>query len=332
MVLRVQIACLTLLIASGTSLAGAQGEDVEAVSSLIGTYLTNDSPTISWTFTAEALWLQRTGGPLVTSTGTMGGNTDQAFAGDLFEPGVRLGLQRFGPDGNVWELSYFGLQQWSEEETVPGDPVSFTKLVHSPNLRFDDTIGGFDSSVGFSYRAQTHNAELNRWWGAQNDAGWSVRWMLGTRYFNFEERLTMTGVDSTFGSESLDAAASNYLIGGQLGARVDYAWDRLSAFALGKAGIYGNHWKNGQHDVVVSSVGFPPPDIDIHNRGTSLAGLLESQVGLRYRITDRIGMRAGYNLYYLPGVALQPMPNGGEPNHTAGLFLHGASVGWEINW
>ena len=72
--------------------------------------------------------------------------------------------------------------------------------------------------------------------------------------------------------------------------------------------------------------------INIDTSGVGVAGWLELQLGVRYRITERIGMLGGYNLLYVPGVALQPTPDGAFPVHNAGLILHGASLGVDFQW
>lgn len=288
---------------------------------------------VRWTFTAEALWLQRaTDGPVATSEPLVGPPVASAFVGDQFRPGLRLGLWRHGVDGNSWEASYFGLNRWADDATVLGDPVGFSVLAFSPILFFDDIIGGFDTSVAVSYRATVHNAELNRWWLTRDNGLWNVQWMAGVRYFTFQEQLSATGVDSFFGTEVYDAAAYNHLIGGQVGARFERTFNRLGIFGIAKAGLYGNFWSYRLNDVITTPVGFPPPPVAISTFGTSTAGLLEFQLGSRYRLTDWASIIGSYNVYYVPGVTLQPTTGGLPPNHADGLVLHGGSIGLQLNW
>jgi hypothetical protein len=61
---------------------------------------------------------------------------------------------------------------------------------------------------------------------------------------------------------------------------------------------------------------------------------------LIYRLTERWGLRAGYNLYWLTGAALAPAQwdfataagAGTGINDNGGLFLHGANIGTEYRW
>lgn len=292
-----------------------------------------DCGALPWVLSAEALWLQRANGqPQITSQGLVGGPIERAYVGGQFQPGVRLSLQRFDEQGDSCELSYFGLQQWRNDRTVLGDPIGFTSRVFSPSLGVDDIIGGFDTSVNLSYRAQTHNAELNRWFVTRDDGPWTVKAMFGARYFNFEERIAMTGIDSQFGSETLSGGAFNYLMGGQVGLRAERTWDRLSIFGLGKAGLYGNRYSVSQRSEMLPNVGVPIPPFNFQNEGGRVAGILESQVGARFELTDWLAIRGGYNVFYVPGVVLQPSPSGANPGESRDLVLHGASAGVDLVW
>ena len=61
---------------------------------------------------------------------------------------------------------------------------------------------------------------------------------------------------------------------------------------------------------------------------------------LIYRLTDRWGLRAGYNFYWLTNAALAPNQfdfataegAGTGINDNGGLFLHGANLGTEYRW
>lgn len=286
-----------------------------------------------WKVTAEALFLSRgSSPPMAAAFPTVGGPTRQAFTGDRFEPGIRLSLEKFDECCNSWELGYFGLQRWNDNQTVLGDPANLTSVVRSPSLRLDDIIGGFDTSVAFSYRAQTHNAEINRWFAYTNECGWKTDWMAGARYFNFEEHLNATGIDARFGTETVNSAAFNSLFGGQVGGRVSRTWNQLNLFAIGKAGLYANNWSYRVQDAIVPVAGFPPPDINLAKNGLGIAGLLETQTGFRYQLTDAIAFTSTYTVLYVPGVALQPEWNGLERRPSNGLLLHGASVGMDYCW
>ncbi len=290
-------------------------------------------PTVQWSLSAEALWLQRaSGSPIAEARDLNGGLVSQAFAGNNFEPGLRLELMRTDVDGNSWQIGYFGLQQWGDDEVVIGDPLNFTTRVSSPSLVLDDLVGGFDAGIAFSYRARTHNAEANRWWLQLDNDRWTVQSLAGVRYFEFHEQLLMIGIDTNLGAEFLDAVSFNALIGAQIGGKVERKWDRVSIYGLGKAGLYANNWTSRVTDIAIA--GFVLPVLlrnDLSN-GTSVAGLLETRTGLDYRLTNSITLRADYTVLYVPGVTLQPSPNGAGGRPSDGLVLHGASAGLVFEW
>lgn len=286
-----------------------------------------------WAISTEALWLHRaSGGTIAESFATTGAALDKASLDSSDEPGVRISLRRIDPTGDAWEINYFGLQHWDDNGGVAGDPVNFTALATSPVLRFDDVIGGFDTSVTYQYRARVHNVELNRWWNYDSNSDWNWQVMAGLRFFEFQERLQMTGVDSIFGSEVYSASSYNALIGAQLGIKAERSWDRWSIFGLGKAGIYGNNYQSGVTDTVTANVGFPPPPIASAQQGGRVAGILEAQLGLQYCVNQNISLIGGYTVLYVPGLELQPTsisPGGNEDND---LVLHGASAGVVVSW
>jgi hypothetical protein len=269
---------------------------------------------------------------MAESRPTTGSAIDQAFAGDRFQPGLRLSAQHFDECGNAWELAYFGFQYWDENASVLGDPTNQSLLVQSPSLRYDDIVGGFDTSVAYSYRARTNNVEINRWVAHGSNECWKVDRMIGFRYFNFEERLAITGIDSTFGTETLDSASYNSMFGLQVGGRIERTWEQLQLFVLGKAGLYANNRSYRLDDIVVPSVGFPPPDINDVNDAVVAAGLFEIQAGFRYQLTQRMALTTGYTVLYVPGAALRPEFDSVGVRTSGGLVLHGASAGIDLCW
>ncbi|MGC4006024.1 MAG: hypothetical protein QM811_24045 [Pirellulales bacterium] len=290
------------------------------------------APDHVWNVSAEALWLQRANGrPTVSSAGTAGSNIEESFAGDAFEPGLRLEVRRIEEDGSAWELGYFGLNRWDQTSFVLGDPIGQSVLVSSPTLRLDDLIGGFDAGIVYNYTSRVHNAELNRWWVQRQWGEWTISRMVGVRYFEFQERLIMGGADTIFGLEVFFGETYNALLGGQVGFKAERHWDRLEAYGMGKLGLYGNNYQSGFIDGVLSPFGLPPL-VFADNDGIGVAGLLEMRLGAKYLLTDHIALTTGYNLMYIPGLALQPSPHGLGGDHDGGLVLHGLSLGAEIAW
>ncbi len=101
-----QIACLCCYVAALAATTNAQ-ESCSCTDNQCSTY--QECCPSPWRITAETLILQRaSSGPIAESRATVGDAIDQAFAGDRFQPGLRLSAQHVDACGNSWELAYFG--------------------------------------------------------------------------------------------------------------------------------------------------------------------------------------------------------------------------------
>ena len=135
-------------------------------------------------------------------------------------------------------------------------------------------------------------------------------------------------------------ATSSNLFGGQLGMRGRRTWDRFSLEGALKAGL-GGAWLSQSASPITSSL-----SSDFEWRpgreaaDTGLGFLSSMNLSMAYRFTDVWGLRLGYNLAWLSGVALAPnqwdftdTPTSGTGVQDAGgVFLHGANVGLEARW
>ena len=273
--------------------------------------------------------------PLVSSQGPTGPPVERAHAGDHNEPGLRTTIGHAWDSGIIWEATYFGLQTWSQTDTVFGDSVNQTILVSSPNLVLDNFIGGFDDFITFRYRAQLHNAELNRRRVRLVTDCWSISTLLGTRYIHFGEDLFMRGEDITFSAfEELTGASRNDLVGGQAGLRVVRHWRWWQMRVESKVGLFANQWEQRLFNEGDPGTGGGPSGVlqDVDTHGTSVTGLLEMDATLAYKLRHNLFLRGGYQLTYLAGVAREPARNGGPADGSDDLLLHGFSVGGELWW
>ena len=71
-----------------------------------------------------------------------------------------------------------------------------------------------------------------------------------------------------------------------------------------------------------------------------MAFLGELTLSAAYQLNETWGLRAGYNLMWISGVALAPdqldfsftPTSGSQLSNSGSLFIHGASLGLEARW
>jgi len=299
-----------------------------------------------WTFSAEAIWLQRMDnsgvilGNTVTDYGAgLGYVTDILTSTDVCFPldsGVRLQAGYRFTDQNSVALTYFGLQQTSVGRTIYGDPVGNTVLAYSPWTQTDAIIGGFDNSLGYTYGSRVNNAEINQRIVAAAGPTWTLAGLWGVRFVQVADRFNLNGTDASTGDfENIDVRTANNLLGPQIGAEWTSYWNRFELSSTVKAGLFANFNSESYSNLNSSGVttgnpaGFIPFEQTVHD--TNVAGLLEFSLMGRYRATEHVWLLGGYQTYYLAGLALGPRQLGSF-DHTGGLSLSGPSLGLETNW
>jgi len=176
-------------------------------------------------------------------------------------------------------------------------------------------FGNYD--VRYSSDLNSFEANLVRCSSSSHCAGRSTEWLGGFRYLNLEEDLVLSSVN--YGLE-----VENNLYGVQAGARLRRCRGCWSWEATGKAGIFANDMER---------TGFRGDETDVAFVG-------DLNFTAIYRLSGVWGLRAGYNLIWLEGVALAPdqleVGNSfGTRRHVAdngGVFLDGVNVGLEARW
>jgi len=133
---------------------------------------------------------------------------------------------------------------------------------------------------------------------------------------------------------------SSNLFGGQLGIRRRRDWHRWAVEGTAKAGLAGTTLAQSSGPITATlapGVVFREPT----SASTTGVGFLSTlNLTAIYRISDHWGLRAGYNLIWLSGVALAPNQwdftdtdaSGTGIRGGSGLFLHGVNVGAERRW
>ena len=141
-------------------------------------------------------------------------------------------------------------------------------------------------------------------------------------------------------ASSYRVQSSSNLIGAQIGLRRRRDWDRWAIEGTAKAGLAGSVMSQSSGPIT-GTITPGPAFRDPTSASAGGVGLLSMiNASAIYRITDHWGLRAGYNLIWLDGVALAPNQWDFTDNASSGtslvggggLFLHGANLGVERRW
>lgn len=295
---------------------------------------------IVWSVQADAVVLTRTGSSeFLGQTSVLGvgpavatlNSNDTAFN---LAPGMRIALSATVNDTVNYEILYFGLQNWSASNSILADPIQGT-LATSPYTQTDKLTGGFDQSLGYSYKSSLQNAEFNvrRLFQTPN---WNLAPLVGFRYFQWNETLSLTGVDQFYGvTENLNSTTNNYLVGGQVGASARRDWQKFSFGTTFKAGLFANFMQINESNLNSTGTANLPGtgfvSMNNNSRHTGVAGIVDFSLIGSYRVTQHFAVRGGYQLLYVTGLALAPTQFAGY-SHNGGVLLEGPTCGLEFTW
>lgn len=293
---------------------------------------------------AEALFWDRIG------TGcdqvlAVDGYTDEALlnTNDLdfdYEPGLRV-LVGWQPDPcrgcgwcSAWELSYFGVYDWSAGAAAAGDNNLF--IPGAAGQAWNNF--GLADEIRAVYDSELHNIELNCVKSCCFDCRTRIDFLCGFRFLAVLEDFSLIGTDLQEGTSSYDVSTENYLYGLQFGGRLRRSWQRWAVELTGKAGVFLNDASQSQ-----MATDFPDNNVVralIGSDGQNVAALGEIGVTLIRPITDVWSLRLGYQAMGIGGLALAPnqldftdtFTSGSELHKDGWVFLHGVNVGVEACW
>lgn len=267
-------------------------------------------------------------------------------------PGLRLFYGSHGDDDLGWEVGWLGLWSMHADAAAFGDET----------LRLPGDLGtiadsGFDraSAVEPRRNAGLNMIEVNffdscRFGGSDpcakramhrsTDFATARDWMLGIRWAGLEDTAALD-VTAEVGDEptSYRVTASSNLIGPQVGYRRHTQWRGWGVETWAKAAVVASILSQSQGPVVGPFDGVlirGPRSVD--DEGMGMIGDLNFTI-IR-RINDTWGVRLGYNLIWVTGVALAAdqwdftdTPESGTGlNSTGSLFLQGVNLGLEGRW
>lgn len=265
-------------------------------------------------------------------------------------PGIRTAYGQHGPDGVGWEFGYLGVYGMFADADASGDG----NLEIAPPL--SGAVAGLvgASAARATYGAVLNSAEVNvllterclhrprsSGYAAECHSGtFTLDWLAGFRWAGLDEQaaLSFGGSPAALGTGYAVRTSSN-LFGGQLGVRGRADWQAWAVEGWAKAALAGSVLAQSQDPIVDSITG----DVYRPARGSRTdtpGGIFDVGATLVYRLSDTWGLRFGYSMLWLTGVALAPDQFDFASDTRAGtrldgnqtLWLGGANLGLEARW
>lgn len=185
--------------------------------------------------------------------------------------------------------------------------------------------------------------------GANGCSRLGYGWMMGMRYFNFQENFMFESdvVDNVFNGDPNEVCyhvrTQNNLWGFQVGGGLNYrVINCLSLYGTSKFGIFNNNIQvnqtlQGQLDYAYINTGaYAGTAYNFSNTRNDLAYLGQIDLGGNWQVTNRIALNAGYRAVGISGVALTRENlqsdfanyyNANQVNHSGSVLLHGLYLG-----
>ncbi len=261
---------------------------------------------------------------------------------------VRLG-RRFGCD-RALEVVYWTLDPFASRACVDSatneisSRLDFTGVTLNGNAAQDYFTDNREHHVW--RRNEFHNIEINLLHMpvvCDRSHGFNLSWLLGARYFRFDEGLIFGASEDWLGVDPsteayYDIDVVNNLIGLQLGAAATWMiTPRWSIFAAPRAGLFANHIEHESRLFDGNGVvGF-----DIESNKDDVSMLAQLDVGLNFQITPAWFAVIGYRAVGVAGLALSddqiPVFIGetetiADVNSNGSLILHGGFAGIGVNF
>lgn len=274
----------------------------------------------AWTSELEAFYLNREGDDRVSASSAF-------LLSDFdYEAGVRVTVHRHLDCLDGWDITYAGGFDWSEGGTRSG--AGFNPLF---NVAGGINVSSFTNAVQHSQalRSRLHSLELNRKW-----YGWDVLAVgVGLRYLNVEEDYQLASIDAGGNSGFFGVETNNHAGGMQLLLEMKVPIGNWTTKARAKGGVFMNAADANTLLTNAGAVELANSDDDIE-----FASLIEFGYFLRYRLTQNISIQAGYEFWWVYGLAVAPdqlqatvTPRTGlDVDGNGDTWYHGGTAGIEL--
>lgn len=254
--------------------------------------------------------------------------------------GARVFVGRRVDDSWGREAGYLGVYGMTAAPSLSGDEnLALAGPLASQSLPFTD-----GNRARATWVSTINSAEFNAF-RSRCEGGDCIDWLGGFRYLNVAEQAGLAFTcceDASVGpfQSNYNVQTSNNLIGGQLGARGRRTWDRWAMEGWAKTGLFANV-ANQSQSPILDPTGSGTVVRDARSAwGTETAFVADLNASLIYRLSDVWGIRAGYNLIWISGVALAPNQWDFSTSADGGraliggdsMFLSGANLGLEARW
>jgi len=310
-------------------------------------------------FLFDVLLLQRDNGtngqPLVlaNSSGPLAGQTLLSSTSPQFatSPGIRTFYGRHGPDNLGWEVGYVGLYgMFGDAEAGGADLLTVTPPLGNAVTgwaRADYARATYASNLDmvqvnvFRYDCCREQDRCSRYPWKRTPSCHCIDWIAGFVWAGLEETAALNVICCEGDPPTAYRnGTSSQMFGGQLGVRGRREWRDWAFEGWVKTALTGNHL-SGWADPITSSlapgVEFRPARV---NSTTSVGFIGDINMTAIYKLTDTWGLRMGYNLMWLSGVALAgnqfdftDSPDSGRTLFGDGsVFFQGGSLGLEARW
>jgi hypothetical protein len=278
-----------------------------------------------------------------------------------FHNGVEVHVgRRFCCDQWALEGVYWFLDRQTREATF-GGPLSTPLTVGHVEFNGVGANAWFDNAAAHRLRRTNdfQNVEINlirnRLYG-QWDSPWGVDWLVGVRYFRFEERLIFGALqnNSVWGEDGgaveayFDDKVVNHLVGFQFGFNADWrVVDGVRLFVTPKLGIYNNHIHQdfqaylGDGTIATTGSSGVAGTYPVVSSTNHFSFLGQIDVGVDWRFLPRWSLQGGYRLIAVTGVGLADnqfppylvdIPEIAAIDTNGDLILHGAFAGLTFNY
>ncbi len=272
----------------------------------------------AWTSEMEAFYLNREGNDRFSSS--------LAFVLSDFDyqPGVRVTLHRHFDCLDGWDVTYTGGFDWFEQSSAVGPGLNSVFGADGVDI---STFNNADLHLQSS-RSRLNSIELTRKW-----YGWDVFEVgLGVRYLNVEEDYLFSSIrGGNLGS--LNVETNNNMGGVQLSLAMKIPIGNWTSMTRFKGGLFGNAM-DGRTGLVNAG------SVEINNAADNLrfASIIEFGYYLRHRLSERVSLQAGYEVWWLYGLAIanEQVPailtplTGARLDGNGDTWYHGGTVGVEI--
>ena len=281
--------------------------------------------------------------------------------------GIDASIIRRRETGKGIELRYLGFSPGQVSRQLAGSPVTlvgqFGNIGQAGGITHQDAFN-LSEIHEISRDMEIQNAEFNflrmgRLATTRRGQTASFEYLLGFRYFNFEESLTYSGFGirpNTLPGGDITRAdyrseVENELYGAQFGGRSEISlFNRMSLLVGLKAGIFANDFSSRQRATVrgiggeertATVIGGPNDGapFDFTGEDTDYTLLGEIDLGLTYQLTNNVRVRGGYKAIFVDDIALADTQAAGDfrdlnfisqPTVNDDLVLYGGYLGLDV--